>query len=181
MRHSRLINTDIVNDANSMAEAISTTPLNSFPDAREPESFTSVDSEMRVLSSQVLECIQVSSGWKSRLSPGNIETDNASVSVLHDKFSYLPTLCSRAHSCQQCANANRSAQLRGVPLSLPKARQDCLNHLVQIKPLLHVQLGSKSNLCVHHTIGSKVKRTFEGNACQRSRVLSDTHGMREGL
>ena len=46
--------------------------------------------EMEVLPAQVLEGVEMPGRWKSRLGPGDVEADNATVAVFDGELGDLP-------------------------------------------------------------------------------------------
>ena len=77
---------DVVNDAHAVAESLSPTELQCFPNGWQPECFASVNSGVEVLALHQLECIQMSSGWMPSLGTSDVKTHHAFVAKLHGKL-----------------------------------------------------------------------------------------------
>ena len=111
---------DVVDDAHSVAEPVSTAPLDRLPDRRQPERLTGVDGEMRVLPAQVFEGVQMTGGRKARLGTGDVEPGDLLVPVSRRPARRSPATGRRAASRSAAHGPGSDARPRPPPLPAAK-------------------------------------------------------------
>ena len=117
---------DVVDDAHPMAESVGAAPLDRLPDAGKPEGLARVDREVRVLSAEVLERIEVPGGREAGLATSDVEADHITIAVLDDEVGDLAAVGSGAHRGEKGADPDA-----GSSLTLAEAIEDGVDDVAQ--------------------------------------------------
>ncbi len=167
---------DIVHDPNTVTEAVGVAPLQRLPDRGQPERLAGVDRVVPVRPLHVLEGIQMAGGREACLRAGDVETDDAPVPPSDRGFSDLQRSRRVAHGGDQRADRQPGPLRAGA-----QAVQDRLDHRVERKPTLDVQLWSKPDLSVDDAVRYEVFGALTSHPSERVRGLHDPDGMAERL
>ena len=76
-RRAVVVDRDVVDDPDAVAEPVGAAPLDRLPDRRQPERLAGVDREVGVLALEVLERVEVPGGRVARLGAGDVEAGDA--------------------------------------------------------------------------------------------------------
>jgi hypothetical protein len=140
-----------------------------------------MNGEMRVISPQIFECVEITSGRKSRFRSRDVEPHHSGVAVTHRYFGDLLRTSVLTHRTQKSTHSDAFPLLGCSALTLSKPRLDRLDYGVQRQPLLGEQLGRVPHLGVDHTVRREVLRAFGSHPDQRFLCLHHPAGVREGL
>jgi len=167
---------DVVDDANTMAEALGAAELHGLPDARQSEGLTGVNGGVEVLALDEVEGLEMSGGRVAGLGAGDVEAHHAGIAPTHGELGDLETARRGAHGRQ-----DRVDREIGAGRTASEARHDRVGHFVEGEPGLGGELGCETHFGVHHAVGGEILRAFEGHALDGVTVLHDPDGVGEGL
>ena len=175
------VHRDVVDDSRAVTESLGAAPLERLPDRRQAEALAGVDRDVEVLPLDQLERVEVPRGREAGLRPGDVETDDALVSVPHGELRGLDRAGRLAHGGDEQLHRDRPALQPRSMLALSEARQDRGHHLVEREAALGGELRRIPDLGIHDVVGGEVLGALGGHSLERIARLEEGDRVAESL
>src|SRR6516164_9320767 len=154
-------NSDVVNEARAVPDAVRTAILDGLPDGFLAESLPCVNRDVEVLSLDVVKRLHMFLGRKTAFLACQIKPDHTSSAKIDGEFSHFEGDVHVAHGANDQTGANSEI--------LPTALQSFeyrRYHLLVGQPFLRVKQGSESCLEVDHAVTAEVFRLLVGHTVE---------------
>ena len=176
-----VVDRDVVDDPDAVAQALGAAELERLPDRRQPERLAGVDRDVEVLAPDEVEGVEVPRRPVARLGAGDVEPDDARVPPADGTRGDLDRAGGLAHGRHQQLHRDRVPVERGLSRSAREPLEHRLDRLVERQPALRAQLGRHADLGIDHAVGREVLGALGCHAHDRVLLLHDADGVLERL